>query len=117
DLRGAALAARGGQVRSQPPELLPFLARVELDAGDPGIAQETLALVPPGPLFRKNTALALTVALRRDIATKRKDSLTTVVEKVTSSGAAEDPGLPVALDAFLANGRTAECDALLAWLE
>ena len=117
DLHGAALAARGGPAKFQPPELLPLLARVEFDDGEPATALEMLALLPAdGAPFRGCTALALRAALRLTAQRPQSAALPAFAEKVAASGRAEDPELPSALDALLASGMAREAETLLVWL-
>jgi tetratricopeptide (TPR) repeat protein len=117
DLQGAARAARAGSAKQQPAELLPLLARVELEAGYSGVALETLsALAVEGQPFRSCTAVALRAALQQALASMPPHALAATVERVLASGPAEDPGLPSAIDSLLATGHMAEAEALLAWL-
>jgi hypothetical protein len=116
DLEGAATAARGGPARSQPPEILPLLARVTFDAGDPATALKMLELLPAdGQLFRGSVALALRVALRLSSG-RTRPAVPEVVTKLIASGPVEDPDLPSAIDALLAAGMTSEVEPLLEWL-
>ncbi len=117
DRRGAALAARGGPARYQPEELLPLIARVELDNGDLNDAFQTLDLLPAdSDAFRSCTGLALRVALARLTTSGKAQALVNGVAKVLSSGPPEDEGLLGALDLLLAFGRLDDARTLLDWM-
>ncbi|MSR61925.1 MAG: hypothetical protein EXS08_05720 [Planctomycetes bacterium] len=116
DVRAAALAARGGPAKFQPPELLPLLAEVELAAGLPNVALDTLELLPAdGAPFRSATSVALKAALQHLVQSGQPQELDVVLQQVFASGAAEDARMLSVLDLLLCLGRP-ESATLLAWL-
>ena len=118
DARGAALAARGGPSQYQPPELLPLLFEVQVEAGFLAPALRTLAVLPPdSALFGACAGQALRAALASSLEVGDELILATELERVLASGAPEDERLLGALDWLLALGRQREAGALLAWME
>lgn len=86
----AARAARTGSSPSQPPELLPLLARILLESGEATIANELLDSLPAdGALFRSCTGLVLTAALQRPQPKQAQQRQAQQRQEETGPGAAE----------------------------